>query len=467
MNQRCVQNTVVAFVLLILLLFAASCASTPEMPPEEIEPEPALPPDDPYQSVSLLVQSGNPEEAIAEFERADLESPEDPDTQVLLANLYIMAGQLDFAEELLQAVLGEHPDTTGAIYSLALIQHARGDRDASQQLLLDAIAIDSEFVDAHAALGEFLLEDNSLRAAQRAFEIAISIDESSFVARSGLGNVLLRQESWEEAVEELTRAIELQPNYIFPYVDRARAYTASGNIPAAIADYSTAIEIQPDFAFNYLDRGRLYARSNQPEAALNDFSMALEFRPDDFYIRAQKADVLYSLGRSQQASDEYVTVLQMRRDYHPAFVPLAVVSFELENWDRAHRFFREAFQRDNDRSELALAAALALKMDGQEQRGRQFLTENAQVLPRSGAVWAVARFYQNPGSDSIAIQEIQKLNSNQDDVKRTQLEFYMGAQYWLIQRESSARTYLSRVGETQYTALAEYRLAKALLERLE
>ncbi|WP_460051627.1 tetratricopeptide repeat protein [Spirochaeta dissipatitropha] len=452
---------------LTLLLF--SCVSTA---PEERVAEPViedkpeeLPPPvlDPYQSISLSIQAGDPAAAIEAYEMAELESPDDPGTRILLAKLYVIAGRIADAEKMLLQIIEDHPDALTAHYNLALIKNAAGDREAAQDLLVRAVRKDPGFADGHAALGEILLERKSLDAAERAFTTAVNLASDNFVARIGLGSTYLRQQRYDESILEFTEAIGIQEDYSFAYVDRALAYVGAARPELAIKDLTTAISLQPDYAFTYLDRGRLYARTNQPELALEDFRRALVLRPDDFYIRAQKADVLYAQGRSAEASDQYVQVLRTRRDYHPAYVPLAVVSFELGNYDRAHRFFDEAYRNDLSRDNLAFAAALSLKIDGKEMEGRNYINQMSRHLPRDGVAGAVARFYQNPGSDHLAVREMQ---SNQDEFLAAQFNLYMGAQYMLIGAEASAFTFLTRAVETEFTGLPEYRLASILMERL-
>ena len=150
--QRIIRRGLVWCAGTTLLVLLAGCASLfpgrapDDTPPADTEPgeaaeatelpvrepEPVLTIPEAYDAISLSVQAGDPEAAIAAYQEAELDDPDDPATRVLLANLYLVAGELEEADAILDGVLAAEPDNTEAVYLRALIRGAAGDTDAQR-----------------------------------------------------------------------------------------------------------------------------------------------------------------------------------------------------------------------------------------------------------------------------------------------------------------------------------------------
>lgn len=460
-------------------ILIGSCATPepaavrPELrPPGEtpLEPEPAEPAisreevvSQAYSSIGLLVSAGDAEEAIAEYEKAQLENPDEPATRILLSNLYLFAGRLEEAKSILDSILEIEPSNADALYSRALIAGAEGATEEGRELLERLVETHPDHAEGWAALGELHLENRRYDDAASAFESSLASDKDNFVALIGLGNLHLRRDRPEEAEKTLTRAIEVSPDYAFAYSDRGRARAIQQNLAAAEEDMSTAIDLEPSYSWNYFDRGRIRLERRRFEEAVSDFTTAIEIDPNVFMSYIYRARAFVAMEHYGVALQDYETAMAMRPDYSPAYGPLgALYVIDGRPLDAA-KWFRSAWDENRRRSWFSLLATLALREGGRDEEARQFLEEAAAELPRDSLYYEMAKFLLRPHYDARIRQLLQ---NEQNELLQGQLYFYLGWQYELNGSPASARAAYSTALDAGDAGLLEMMLAEERLSAL-
>jgi tetratricopeptide (TPR) repeat protein len=401
-------------------------ADAPVDEPAVVPEAPVLTIDEVYRSITLSIQGGDPAAAIAEYQQAELDRPDEPGTRVLLANLYLLAGDTDEARQALESVLEEEPDNTDALYLFSLVAAADDLRDEQRIRLGQVLEIDPSNAPALAALGELQLQDSQLDAAAGSFNTALAADSENVVARVGLANVYLRQKEYEAAEDELSVVIESGPQHSFSYSDRALARALQREFEGAAADLTAAITLDPDFSWHYLDRGRLRARARD------------------------------LLGMADDALADYIAGLSLRPDYYPAYLPTGVLCYVAGRFSDAAIFFEGAVNSSESRPEWILLAALAHKVAGNEAAAETWLNAKIGELPRESLVYTLARYYLLPANDGYVLNELRLVT---DDTLAGQMHFYLGAQLELIGRTETARATLLEAEDTVPEGMVERRLA--------
>ncbi|MEE8441182.1 MAG: tetratricopeptide repeat protein [Spirochaetia bacterium] len=416
---------------------------------------PVLTIDDAYEAITLSVQAGDPAGAIAAYEEAEIENPDDPGTRALLANLYLIAGAVGEADALLREVLDEEPDNTEALFLSSLVAAATGDGDRQVTILQDLLVIDPLNSRALASIGELQLQDREYEAAATSCAAALE-EEENLVARMGLANVYLRQEEYEAAEAELSVVIDQNPDYPFSYADRARARAMQHELGAAAADLSVAIELDPDYQWHFLDRGRVYLERGQFEAAEADFSAAIALDDTQFITYVLRGRARDALGESDDALADYEAGLAMRPDYYPAYVSTATLLYTVGRAAEAAFYYQEAFQTDQRRLDYILMAALALKSAGHDDAAERWLTESLSHFSRDTVFYSMARYYLLPTNDGYVLGEIGR---EQNVTVRGQMYFYLGAQLLLLDRHMTAQAALLEAESSLPPGFLERRLA--------
>lgn len=444
-------------------------AAVPEQPPE-VEPQIPEPPisreeivSQAYSSIGMLVSVGDAEEAIAAYEEAQLAQPDEPGTRILLANLYMFAGRLQEATEILDSILEIEPANPDALYARALIAGAEGESAVQRALLERLVQSHPDHADGHAALGELYLEERDYDDAMEAFESSLQNDDENFVALIGLGNLHLREDRPEEAEEVLSKAIEISPDYAFAYSDRGKARAIQQELALAEEDMSTAIALEPAFSWNYYDRGRVRLERRRFEEAVSDFTTAIEIDPSVFMSYVYRARAFMGLDRYTLALRDYETALAMRPDYAPGYGPIATLYVIDGRPGEAATRFRQAFEEDTRRSWFALLTTLALREAGRNEEAQEFLEDAVREFPRESLYYEMARFLFRPTYDA---QIRQLIRAEDNKLLQSQLYFYLGWQYELNGNPASARAAYSTALDVGDVGLAEITLAEARLDAL-
>jgi lipopolysaccharide biosynthesis regulator YciM len=258
-------------------------------------------------------------------------------------------------------------------------------------------------------------------------------------------------------VDTFSRAIELEPDFAFAYVDRGKARFESGDWSGADEDLSRAIELEPENYWHYLDRGRIRARTGEAEKAIEDLTVAAELRPEIFITYVYRAQTLTFIDEHQAAIEDYRRALERRSDYYPGYSALASLYFMEEEWTQAAEWFRRAYNAETERPALGLLSTLSLKFAGDERAARGYIESIVNDFPRPGLAYQMGRYYLSPNNDGLVFRA---LNDADEGPGKTQMQFFLGAQYELLDRSSSAQALYLEVLDSPYVGLLEYALAE-------
>jgi tetratricopeptide (TPR) repeat protein len=165
----------------------------------------------------------------------------------------------------------------------------------------------------------------SLQAAIEHFQRAIELDENFALAYVGLADSYAVQENWgylsSEYVRPLIRAaattaLELDDQLGEAYVSLAAVNELDGNYAAAEAAYVQAIELNPGYATAHSWYG-LFLRwcMGRNEEAVEQAEQALILDPLSAVLRMAYGDVLFAVGRFDDAMSQYRRSIEL----DPAF----------------------------------------------------------------------------------------------------------------------------------------------------
>ncbi len=450
------------------------CASLPDsvtddgaggQSPEREDPTQQRPVLDPaeelYERIGAAVSLGRPEEAIAAYEEAEREAPDSPETQVLLGNLYLAAGDMASAEDAFSDALAMDPENGDALFGLSLIAGARGEEREERMLLEQVVEVDPSHSDARAALGEMHLQARAYNAAEDAFTTALESNPDHFVALIGLGNVKLRTEEPEQAEEALSRAIEIAPEFSFAYADRSRARAMQYELAAAEEDLDTAIELESDYPWHRYDRGLVRLERNDFTGAVDDFSSFIEVRPDIFMAYVHRARGYMAIENVPAAIEDYESALALRPDFHPALEPYGMLALASGDFATAARSFtrarRSAAPADPVDPRLILLTALSWKLNGDDGRAAEVLEENARDLPQDSLYYEMARYFTRSASGRAGDDGriLRAVENEQDRSLQLFMKFLLAGQYEADRRIHSARALYREVADNELRGAPE------------
>lgn len=201
-----------------------------------------------------LVKQGDYDGAMAKYQEALKEDPEDATAHNNMAIALEKLGQLGLAEKHYRRAVELHPDFAEALFNLGnLLSQQDSGLQESQRLFIRAIEQRPDFVPAHFALSRQLIRAGRIRAGEMGLRQVIQLDSNHTAALELLGNELAKQGRFDEASPILERLVTLSP-------DNAEALNNLGAICVSQGDRTSAEQ--------YF-RAAIAADANHPKAANN------------------------------------------------------------------------------------------------------------------------------------------------------------------------------------------------------
>lgn len=278
-------------------------------------------------------------------------------------------GRMAEARVLYEDVLRRDARHFDTLHLLGLIHVQEGNPEPGVELIARAIAIRSDFPEAHYNLGNALLSmrrpadalghldmairlnprdpqyhferGNALKELQRAdealaaFASALRLHPGFAEAHNNAGIVLREAERLGEALDRYDQAIRLKPDYAEAYSNRGNVLKDLGRLHEAVASHEQAIRLRPRYAEAFSNRGTALAQLKLFEEALASHDKALALRPDYAEAHNNRGNVLSELQRLEEALASYDTAIALRPDYAEAYSNRGNVLKEMKRPDEA------------------------------------------------------------------------------------------------------------------------------------
>ncbi len=180
---------------------------------------------------SALLQDGQIDEAIVQFQKVQNIDPEDAAACYNLGNAFLQEGRMDEAITQFRQALKLNPNNAIASYDLgnALLQEGQVDeamvqfQEAQKRGVADA--------EAFFNLGNALLQAGRVDEAIAQYHEALKIDPGNASVHCNLGSALLREGRVDESVAEFQEALKIQPGHATFQSNLARVIWAFATSP--------------------------------------------------------------------------------------------------------------------------------------------------------------------------------------------------------------------------------------------
>jgi tetratricopeptide (TPR) repeat protein len=316
-----------------------------------------------HQAVALTL--GAPDEALPKLRRAaELRGTADEVVRLRLAELLLLQGHLDEAEEQFNRVLSRSNSHPRARLGLGRLAHSRGDLDKSLTLLGPALTDPRTRKNAHlllaavqarrgdgAAAAEartradrmpedpvwpdpFIAEVQQLRTGKQA-----DLGRADDLLRQGrvadavtllrrtvqtypdsdwgwylLGKALNRQQDWTTSERALRKAAELAPGAPEVQFYLGVALYHQQDYRAAAACFQRATELKPNYDLAHFNLGHCLDLAGDPSGADAAQQTALRCNPDLTAAHTARADLLLRQGRPAEALGHLRQALRLTPD---------------------------------------------------------------------------------------------------------------------------------------------------------
>ncbi len=255
-------------------------------------------------------QLGKHDEAITSFEEARKLSPDDSTVAGFLIQANLSAKRYGPAIELARAARAAHPDEVrfARLESQALRQS--GQVDQGLALLEELLKKQISEPDAHLALARAYMDANRGAQAVRVLQEAQTMFPSDPTLSFELGAMFEKQKKYGDAEAAFKQALMRDPEHApsLNYLGYMLAERGE-RLDESVGYIRKALELEPDNG-SYLDSlGWAYFKDGQVDLAEQNLKRAAAQLSANSVVQDHYGDVLYKLGRVQEAIDAWTRAL--------------------------------------------------------------------------------------------------------------------------------------------------------------
>ena len=267
------------------------------------------------------------------------------------AEQHHQAGRLQVAEQICRQIVQAEPHQADAWNLLGAISAKTGDRQRAVECINRALALKSDWAEAHCNLGNVLGEEGKRDEAVACYRRALELKPNLAWIHSNLGNILMGQGKLDEAVACYRRALELKPDYAEALYNMGTVLVGLGKLDEAVACYHWALELKPEYAEAHNNLGSVLVGLGKLGEAVAYYHRALELKPEYAEAHNNLGIVLVGLGKLDEAVAYYHRALELKPEYAEAHHNLGTVLACLGKLDEAVACCHRALELKPDYAE--------------------------------------------------------------------------------------------------------------------
>ncbi len=283
-----------------------------------------------FDAVSLnisgdaLYAQGRISEAVAEYERALLLSPQETNVLNSLGVCFGHLGQMDRALEYFERALKAAPDDYMAHYNLGYALMAKGRLAEARSRLEKSLELRPDHADTLFQLGRLAQGEGHLEQALELMSRAARQDDCRPAVHRHLGELLAAAGKPDQAEEAFKKAVKVNSNDAAALAGLAELYLArQANHEIALSLARRARELEPGAARHLRVMAQALVGLERLDEARELLEEAVEHHQQDPFLALALARVLRDQGRAQAARDQYVRALGLEPNLEDAKQELA------------------------------------------------------------------------------------------------------------------------------------------------
>ncbi|CAG4905102.1 O-linked N-acetylglucosamine transferase, SPINDLY family protein [Paraburkholderia saeva] len=255
---------------------------------------------DTLQAAFAHHQAGRFTEAAAHYQQILSREPDHADAVHFVGLLICDAGDIATGIEWIRRSIGLYPN---AIYynNLGNVLTRRGEHHPAIEAYREAIALRSDYAEAHSNLGNALRVAGDPAAAIDSCAAALALAPGFAEAWNNLGNAFKDHGDADAAMKSYAKALSLRPDYAEAHNNLGNVYEKQSHLVEATACYRQAIALKPKVATMHNNLGNVLRDQGLLDDAAISFRQATTLDPD---LLAARSNLLLQLNFMPQVSLE-------------------------------------------------------------------------------------------------------------------------------------------------------------------
>ena len=224
----------------------------------------------------------------------------------------------------------------------------------AKEAALKALSLEPNLAEAHAALGQSLLNDWEWAAVEKEFKRAIELNANYATAHHYYAVYLRHMRRFDESLTESRKAQELDPTSANLKAAEAGTLYCAAHYDEAIEELRRAFELDANNPIAHYWMGRIYVQKAVYEAAITEFERSFSVLGKSPELLAHLGYV-YAVSGRREAAQKVLDELEesSNKDYVPSCYR-AIVYAGLDQKEQAFEWLEKAYQ-EHDLNLIPLA----------------------------------------------------------------------------------------------------------------
>ncbi len=194
------------------------------------------------------------------------------------------------------------PETWCVVGNLFSLQR---EHETALRFFNRAIQLDPQFSYAYTLSGHECVANEDFDQAKKMYQQAISTDERHYNAWWGLGNIALRQERFVQADQYFRRALDINPRSAVLHTYLGLSHMRNRQERAALDCFEAAERLDPKNPLNTFQKATVLASMGRLNDALNVLKELGDRVPREAPVHVLMGEVYGRLGRREEALKEF------------------------------------------------------------------------------------------------------------------------------------------------------------------
>ena len=256
----------------------------------------------------------NPAERLADIEAAITADPTSVESLQLRAALHIEQGELDKAIKDFEDLLKQNPENVAVHQALATTYASTKKYDEAIEHLGKAIELAPENALNYAMRAEVYEAQEKFDEALADLSHALKMQPNNGAALLARARLHYFRENLAEARADINQLLQERPGLSQGILLRSMIEAADGDFQKAIVDLQNILRADPTNVDLQLQLAAFYVADERPRKAIQVLSGILAADEGNWRALRSRGDALLSVGKHEQAIQDYDTALKLAAD---------------------------------------------------------------------------------------------------------------------------------------------------------
>src|SRR5690349_17560588 len=395
---------------------------------------------------AILMRTGRPALAAAEFEKSLKLDPDQPNALVNLAQIRFASDDLRASSELFRRAFEIKPDVEIARALTVIALRLKDNPSASTYYQKYAAALAAESgTSAHvpaarAELGAALFEAGLLPEAEAELSTAIALNPADTDSVVRLARVYLARKDLPAAGRTLEASVARGNDPADVYALLAEVYEQSGHVENAIPAMRLAIQRDPKSERNRFAYAVLLTNTNAPAAAVIRLEGSLKDFPASSRLWFALGFANFKLDKNEEAERALRKAIELDPKFAPAFAYLGLIRAKTGAYAEAISLYESALRADPKLAVVHhLIADSMLKQNGDARAIETHLQQAVEMDPTfTPARLSLGKLFMRAQRWADAVSELEQVVKLDPSVPEAY--YQLGLAYGRLKRTADAQS---------------------------